>query len=33
LEVPGDVIEIAAMGTGIVIWNEGKVEIEAISML
>ena len=30
LEVPGDVVELAEMGTGMVIWDEGEVTIEAI---
>ena len=30
LEVPGDVVEIAEMGAGTVIWDEGEVTIEAI---
>ena len=30
LEVPGDVVELAEMGAGTVIWDEGQVEIEAI---
>jgi hypothetical protein len=30
LEVPGDVVEVAAMGAGTVIWDEGQVTIDAI---
>ena len=30
LEVPGDVVELAEMGTGTVIWDEGEVTIDAI---
>ena len=30
MEVPGDVVELAEMGTGTVIWDEGEVTIEAI---
>ena len=30
LEVPGDVVELAEMGAGTVIWDEGEVKIEAI---
>ena len=30
LEVPGDVVELAEMGAGTVIWDEGQVKIEAI---
>ena len=30
LEVPGDVVELAEMGTGMVIWDKGQVEMEAI---
>lgn len=30
LEVPGDVVKLAAMGAGTVIWDEGQVKIEAI---
>ncbi len=30
LEVPGDVVELAEMGAGTVVWDEGQVEIEAI---
>ncbi len=30
LEVPGDVVELAEMGAGTVIWDEGEVTIEAI---
>lgn len=30
LEVPGDVVELAEMGVGTVIWDEGEVIIEAI---
>jgi len=30
LEVPGDVVKLAKMGTGMVIWDKGQVEIEAI---
>ena len=30
LEVPGDVVELAAIGAGIVVWDEGEVTVEAI---
>ena len=30
LEVPGDVVELAEMGAGTVIWDEGQVKIDAI---
>ena len=30
LEVPGDVVGLAEMGTGSVVWDEGRVKIEAI---
>ena len=30
LEVPGDVVELAEMGAGTVIWDEGRVKVEAI---
>ena len=30
LEVPGDVVELAEMGAGMVIWDEGRVKVEAI---
>lgn len=30
LEVPGDVVELAEMGAGTVVWDEGEVKIEAI---
>jgi len=31
LQVPGDVIEVAEMGAGIVSWDDGEATIEAIS--
>ncbi|MBT5329533.1 MAG: hypothetical protein HOL51_25780, partial [Gemmatimonadetes bacterium] len=30
LQVPGDVVELAEMGAGIVVWDEGEVTVEAI---
>ena len=30
LEVPGDVVELAEVGAGTVIWDEGQVKVEAI---
>ena len=30
LEVPGDVVEWAEIGAGIVVWDEGEVTVEAI---
>ena len=30
LEVPGDVVELAEIGAGTVIWDEGEVKVEAI---
>ena len=30
LEVPGDVIEIAAMGTGVILWDDGKLIKESV---
>ena len=30
LEVPGDVVELAEMGAGTVIWDEGQIKVEAI---
>ena len=30
LEVPGDVVELAEMGAGTVIWDEGEVKVEVI---
>lgn len=30
LEVPGDVVEIAAMGTGVILWDDGKLIKESI---
>ena len=30
LEVPGDTVEIPAMGTGTVVWDEGQVHLDAI---
>ena len=32
LTVPGGVVEIAAMGTGVVVWNNGEVKVEAVGM-
>jgi len=33
LTVPGDKIEIAATGTGTVVWNNGEIMVEAVSVL